>query len=237
VEWYQNISPLTLRALGAGTLDLTLTYERDQEAHALDVGWADADVGSVLVFNDHFLLVGPASDPAGVLREELVEGAFRRLHKYAEEDCERSTEGVFFSRDDDSATNLKEREIWTAAGVEVPSKAAWYLCSNVFPADALRRAAEEGLYLLVDNGTWRTLGSEVRGRMRVFKSGGDFLRNPCHALVSKNGREEVMGFLDWMRDEGPGGGQEVVELFGKDGEGDLPLFTRARQPDFTNEEL
>lgn len=232
IEWYQNISPLTLRALSVGALDITLTYERDQEVSAIEAGWADSRTGAALIFNDHFLLVGPSSDPAGLreIRAAGVQAAFRRLGEYADGlPLALQSKGVFISRNDESATNLKEREIWAAAGVQVP--APWYIRNSIFPIDALKQATEEGLYLLTDHGSWTTLRNEIGACMAVYACGGDILRNQCCALIRKAADQGVLNFLSWLRDEGSYGGQVIIEAFDAE-QGAGPLFTRARQLDF-----
>lgn len=229
IEWYQNISPLTLCALRARQLDLALTYERDAERELLERGQAE---GGACVFNDHFILVGPAADPAGLgLGGQDAVGAFGKLlERGAGSDA-----GLFLSRDDGSATNLRERHLFSLAGaswaepagaaVDLPS---WYIRSSVFPADALRVAARDGFYTLTDAGTLGMLRNEVGGAFARFAASGELLRNTCCMLVAASPRDDVKRFAAWLLGEE---GQQVVETYGEEW-GWGRLFTRASVLDF-----
>lgn len=229
IEWYQNISPVALSALRAHQLDLTLTYERDAERELLDRGEAE---GGACVFNDHFLLVGPLADPAGLgLGGQDAVGAFGKLLEHGAG----SNAGLFLSRDDGSATNLRERHLFSLAGaawaepagapVDPPS---WYTRSSVFPADALRAAARAGLYTLTDAGTLGMLRNEVGGAFARFAAGGELLRNTCCMLTASPPRNEVKHFAEWLLGKE---GQHVVETYGEEWGWDR-LFTRASVLDF-----
>jgi len=205
IEWYQNISPLTLQALRAGTLDIALTYERDQEDLAVAQGWAEAPT---LIFNDHFVLVGPVSNPAGLNSTDSPEAAFAKLAAFA---CSHPVLPLFLSRNDSSATCLKERSIWKAVGVDVAYGPFpdWYICDSVFPVDALLRADQAGLYTLTDHGTFTMFGNKV-DMTKLFVMGGDLLRNPCNALLSCRAGFETRRFLKYLGEEG----QDVIARFG-----------------------
>lgn len=56
IGWIQTISRLTLENLKDGVIDISFTYEQEPELQAIQEGWATQ---RTLVFNDHFLLVGP----------------------------------------------------------------------------------------------------------------------------------------------------------------------------------
>lgn len=205
IEWYQNISPLTLRALRDGTLDIALTYERDQEDLAVSQGWAEAPT---LIFNDHFVLVGPATNPAGLGITDSPAKAFAKLASLA---SSQPSSPLFLSRNDNSATSLKERSIWKAIGVDLTSRnfPDWYICDSVFPADALLRADRQDLYTLTDHGTFAMLLSEMIST-KLFVMGGDLLRNPCSALLRCHAEAETRRFLKYLCEEG----QQVIQSFG-----------------------
>jgi len=205
IEWYQNISPLTLRALRDGTLDIALTYERDQEDLAIAQGWAE---GPTLIFNDHFVVVGPATNPAGLDVTDSPVEAFTKLASFAKR---YPASPLFLSRNDNSATSLKERLIWKAIGVDLTSKnfPDWYLCDSVFPAAALLRADRQGLYTLTDHGTFAMLSKEMIST-KLFSIGGDLLRNPCNALLRCRADAETRRFLEYLGKDG----QQVVHHFG-----------------------
>lgn len=223
VAWYQNISPLTLQALQDGNIDIAFTYERDQEAKIFDEGWI---LKPELVFNDHFVLVGPKDNPAGVQSSDTPEQGFEKIARLGTSHPERP---LFLSRHDESATNLKELAIFESIGVSISKKSIppWYVCNTVFPVDALRQA-DEGFYTLTDHGTFGMVSAELKSTVKYIL-GGDLLRNPCNALLGTKARKEVQEFMEYVRSDH---GQEVIARFGQELYGQ-PLFTRATQLDFT----
>lgn len=91
---------------------------------------------------NHFLLVGPADDPAGV-RDMDATDAFAKL---------RQATSLFVSRGDDSGTHKKEKEIWELVGMQPD----WpgYMESGQGMGATLTMANEKQAYTLTDNGTY-----------------------------------------------------------------------------------
>ncbi len=58
--------------------------------------------------HNHFVIVGPASDPAGVRKAKKATEAFDDIA---------AASASFVSRGDDSGTNIKELDIWDDASV------------------------------------------------------------------------------------------------------------------------
>lgn len=221
IAWYQNISRLTLEALKNGTIDMALTYERDQEDVYLQEGTATE---RTLVFNDHFVIVGPASNPAHVTPGDKAATIFAKVARQGE------AQGApaFLSRDDGSATHCKEQTIWEQAGRapwNVPS--AWYVRHTVFPRDALVEANNRSLYTIIDRGTWTSTRPRLNDAV-LYGQGGEQLRNPCHALLQAHPTALAQAFLAYLKSPR---GQQVVANFGRTDHGE-PLFTPADQPDF-----
>ncbi|KAL5338516.1 hypothetical protein BJX70DRAFT_398655 [Aspergillus crustosus] len=100
IQWICNHSRNTQLALLHGQIDLTLTYEREQEDISVEEGWA---TNAGCLFHDHFFLAGPSHDPANVRQAKSITEAFDRIA---------TTQSVFYSRSDGSATMWKERNIW-----------------------------------------------------------------------------------------------------------------------------
>jgi tungstate transport system substrate-binding protein len=128
-----------------GYIDVALTYERDQEALAASEGWSRS-AGRVM--HDHFCIAGPVHDPAGVRGAHSVADALAQIAKAG---------ALFHSRADASATMWKERGLWRDVGLQPwehlgdASVSAWYKTSVSSPAEALKRADDEGAYLLTVN--------------------------------------------------------------------------------------
>lgn len=70
-------------------------------------------------FRDHFLLIGPPSNPANISSDSDILAIFADLHAAAEGDpTEPPTR--FLSRYDKSATNIKEALLWASIGQVSP---------------------------------------------------------------------------------------------------------------------
>ncbi|MBU6338401.1 MAG: substrate-binding domain-containing protein [Rickettsiales bacterium] len=222
IAWYQDISPNTLKQLQNGTIDIALVYEKEQGYKAVNEGYA---TNWTPIFNDHFLIVGPKSNPAGLSARDLAQEAFEKIAAAGE----KNLEAIFLSRDDNSGTNVKEQSIWNLVGISPwKSEKSWYVKSHVFPKDALLQADKEELYVLTDFGTWLSNSKELRN-LKIYVRGGETLVNPCFALTGIKPNKETMDFLNYLKSDR---GQYMISTFGKDKFGGFALFTPAVQMDF-----
>lgn len=215
-----------------GHVDLALTYERDQEEISVKEKWA---VNSGCVFQDHFCVVGPFDDPASIKDAKSPPEAFSRIA---------STQSLFHSRADGSATMHKEHSIWQEAHLAPwndESTSNWYKTMDQSPADALIKADSCGAYLLIDRSTLlaQTICQNVVASTVYLEptSPNNILMNSCHALYPPHApletRTEIKSFLAYVRSPR---GQRVISQFGKNESG-LSLFSpiseRAARPELT----
>ncbi|HSW35667.1 MAG TPA: substrate-binding domain-containing protein, partial [Candidatus Limnocylindrales bacterium] len=96
-----------------GDVDVVLVHDRITELILVEAGYF-VDRYDV-IYND-FILVGPASDPAGVRNAVDVFDAFNLIAR---------SEYPFISRGDDSGANRKELRLWAGVGIN-PKNADWY---------------------------------------------------------------------------------------------------------------
>jgi tungstate transport system substrate-binding protein len=97
---------------------------------------------------NHFVIVGPADDPAGI-DGMSPEEAFATLAE--------QKSSPFISRGDNSGTHSKEKAIWAAAGYnysDITSSGDWYVSAGKGMAPTLLHADEVGGYTLSDIGTF-----------------------------------------------------------------------------------
>ena len=151
----------------AGQGDVLIGHSPPQEAQFLADGFSYESIGRTVMWND-YVLVGPAADPAGVLRAARNDaaGAFQAIAAAGA-----AGRAHFVSRGDNSGTNVKERDIWAltnvarnarnepAAGTGNPG---WYHKAGLGMADTLRLTqqcpfAGGGCYALTDRGTLQQL--------------------------------------------------------------------------------
>ncbi len=144
-----------------------------------------------------FVLVGPASDPAGVRGRDIV-AALKKLASAGA-----SPPFGFLSRGDKSGTHAAELRYWKAAGVDLAAArpAADRECGCGM-GPALNIAASTGAYLLADRGTW--LAFKNRGDLRVLVEGDTRLFNQYGVIVVNPARHRhvrqalAQGFVDWV---------------------------------------
>lgn len=213
IGWIQTISRLTLENLKDGVIDISLTYEEIPELKAIEEGYAS---DRTLIFNDHFILVGPKDNPANLLKKDLVGDAFNKIAM---------SESHFFSRNDLSGTNKKERFIWNTLQLN-PWNNFWYCREHLFPADSLKRADKEGCYTLTDRGTY-LMTKELLPNTVVYIQNDHSLLNRCHAMLRYPSRPYAMLFLDYLKSKRA---QELICHY--KGQSHLPLFTEACVDEF-----
>ena len=216
VEWYKSDTTETIAYLQTGIVDLGITYTPSAESVAISQGIVRSP--SHYLFRDHFLLVGPPSNPANLTNTTDIGVLFAQLHATAESAT--STPLVrFLSRYDKSATNIAESQLWLAIG-QAPWATAystWYHQYINFPAQALRAAALLEEYTLTDRGTLLSSPKEVQNATRIYRAGTnnatDPLLLPAHLLVGAKAANmtQADGFAKWAVSKT--GGQKVVEGF------------------------
>ncbi|HYM39454.1 MAG TPA: substrate-binding domain-containing protein [Thermoplasmata archaeon] len=127
---------------------------------------------SAVMYN-RFMIVGPASDPAGISGLTNATTAFRKIWQ---------TNSTFISRGDNSGTNVKELAIWARVGY-TPTAAddSWYLDTGQGMAATLTVASEKSAYTLTDDGTFYALQGSLK--LQILVAGDPFLFNQYHIIV------------------------------------------------------
>ncbi|GLB40858.1 putative PBP superfamily domain containing protein [Lyophyllum shimeji] len=228
VGWYLGDTTESLGLLAAGSVDIAVTYNDAAERQAVVSRAASRrEYG----FRDHFLLVGPKSNPAGLDKDnDDILMMFNKIVSSGNVDVASPPDLTkrpavrFLSRFDKSATNIKESELFITIG-QVPWAlvySKWYHQYPRFPLQALEAASLLSEYTLTDRGTWLSSPPSITGKLEIFKAGLDLdpadpLLNPAHVLLgSKADRKNVMNaksFMDWVvRSDG---GQKVIREFMK----------------------
>jgi tungstate transport system substrate-binding protein len=146
-----------------------------------------------VMYND-FVLIGPASDPAGVKGLKDVAQAFNAIKNEA---------APFVSRGDRSGTHSAELALWRAAGVTIAQdKGPWYREIGQGMGAALNTASAMSAYTLSDRATWlafknkRDLTIVLAGDARLLNQYGVIVVNPQkHPHVK---RELAQQFVDYL---------------------------------------
>jgi tungstate transport system substrate-binding protein len=150
-----------------GDSDSLLVHDTAGEKKMVEEGFATErrDV----MYND-FVVIGPASDPAGVKAAKTAAEAFQMI---------REKEAVFASRGDDSGTHRAEKRIWESAG-GLP-KGSWYRELGSGMGATLNSAAAMDAYVLADRGTWISFAN--RQNLAIVFEGDPVLFNQYGSLL------------------------------------------------------
>jgi tungstate transport system substrate-binding protein len=222
---FEKETGIRVRHVGAGTgaaldiakqgnVDLVMVHAKSLEEKFIKEGFGTERIP--LMYND-FVIVGPASDPAGI---KGLKSATAALRKIAE------TKTVFISRGDKSGTHIAEMELWDKAGIKPAG--SWYTVyqkgteGNV---PTLRFTNSQGAYTVIDRATYLTLQKEIR--LVVLVEGDEALLNFI-SLIPVNPQKfpkinysDAMIFVKWL--VSPEKGQKIIRDFGKEKFGS-PLF-------------
>ncbi|KAH0398310.1 hypothetical protein KCU89_g7372, partial [Aureobasidium melanogenum] len=233
IDWISNHSRHSQIALLGDLVQVALTYEPAYEDLSIREGWAER---LAKVFNDHFILVGPAANPAGVAIDGKIADAMRAIADYGSSSDVRHDSGIFQTRGDGSATFYKELALWKLAQVDLSSAKSWRVTKPGTPYEALTSADRTGAYIITDRATYLTAKRDnALVSTAPFIEGGSELLNPCSALVNIKAPYNVLAreFASWL------GSQEVQQMVAKYGQRwsvATPIFSTAEQQDVTRTE-
>jgi tungstate transport system substrate-binding protein len=137
-----------------------------------EVEFMDQQYGSDrrLVMHNDFIIVGPASDPAGIKGVATAVEAFTRIA---------GAQTPFVSRADKSGTNTKELGIWEAASITPAG--TWYIESGQGMGATLTMTSEKAAYTLTDRATY--LANKDNLQLEILVEGEKALLNIYHVIV------------------------------------------------------
>jgi tungstate transport system substrate-binding protein len=191
-----------------GDGDVVLVHSKPDEEKFVAEGWGVRRYD--VMYND-FVIVGPASDPAGIAGLKQADEAFKKIAE---------AKAPFASRGDDSGTNKEEMRLWKAAGVDAKKASGdWYLETGSGMGATLNTAVGKQAYTLTDRGTWLSFANKddfkvlVEGDPKLFNQYGVILVNPKKhpSVKAKQGQ----AFIDWLI--GPEG-QATIASYKIDGQ-------------------
>jgi tungstate transport system substrate-binding protein len=200
-----------------GNADVLMVHARSREDAFMEAGHGVRRED--LMYND-FVILGPASDPAGIKGTSDAPAALAQIA---------ASQSSFISRGDDSGTHTKEKAIWKAAGIEAAGD--WYIPAGQGMGAVLTMADEQQAYTLSDRATY--LARTLEGiELAVVVEGDPILFNPYGVMaVNPDKGDHIQAewantFMDWLISP------EIQEKIGQFGveEFGMPLFTPDAQP-------
>jgi tungstate transport system substrate-binding protein len=166
------------------------------------------------VMHNDFVLVGPATDPAGIRGMTDVTTALMRIA---------GGEHAFASRGDDSGTHKKELSLWDAASSDPrPASGTWYRETGSGMGATLNTASAMNAYALTDRATWVRFGN--KGELEILVEGDPRLHNPYGVIVVNPDKHphvrvaDAQAFVDWLMSDT---GQRAIAAYRVEG---LQLF-------------
>ena len=195
-------------------VDLVVVHAKSLEEKFVAEGWGTERIP--LMYND-FVLMGPKEDPAGVKGMTDITEALEAI---------KDTKSHFISRDDNSGTDVKEKELWAAAGI-TPS-GDWYEAyekGSSGNGPTLMYTDAENAYTIMDRATYLTKKDSLKNIVILVEKDERMLNFiniiPCNPeKMPKVDAEGAEDFINWLvSDEA----QEIIANFGVDKYGE-PLF-------------
>lgn len=221
---YTKKTGVKIRHVGAGTgatlemakngqFDLVLVHARALEDKFIADGFG-VDRRD-LMYND-FVILGQASDPAGIKGEKDATVALKKIA---------AAKALCVTRGDNSGTDVKEKELWAKAGIKPAGD--WYVVyekGSTGNGPTTKYADQRQAYVLMDRATIITLRKDIKLEILVEK-GEDLLNyislikvNP--AKFPKVNAAGANQYVDWLvSDEA----QQLIKNFGVAQYGE-PLF-------------
>jgi len=147
------------------------------------------------MYND-FVMIGPASDPAGVKGNRVKEAL----------NAVSSKKMKFISRGDKSGTHQAEMNLWKSSGLPVPDKESWYIQAGQGMLTTIQMAAEQNGYTLTDRGTYIKHEDTMKGNppLKILVEGDDLLKNIYSVIVVNQAKcpnvkpDLAKAFSNWM---------------------------------------
>jgi len=200
-----------LEMAAGGNADAVLVHAPESERKYVESG--DLVEGRLVMHND-FVIVGPASDPAGIRNATDITAVMQAL----------AATGGFISRGDDSGTHKMELSLWQQAGIDpdsVPNREE----TGQGMGATLNVANQRQAYTLTDRGTYLALRNDLdlevlfEGDRTLLNIYSVYLVNPDkHSGVKV---EQARAWVEFMVSPEV---QEVIGNFKREEYGE-PLFT------------
>jgi tungstate transport system substrate-binding protein len=201
-----------------GNVDIIFVHAKQREEAFVADGYGTERYP---VMHNDFVILGPASDPAGI---KGMHDAAAALEQIA------AANAPFVSRGDDSGTHTKEQALWQATGLELSKQTqtivkkgaktevtfvspetsdGWYNSIGQGMGKALTFADEKQAYVLADRGTYLKykFGRDVPIELEVLCEGDPLLANP-YGIIPVNPEkhpgvryELAKQFAEWLTSE------------------------------------
>jgi tungstate transport system substrate-binding protein len=228
---FEKETGIRVRHVGAGTgaalniarkgnVDLVMAHAKSLEEKFIQEGFGTERID--LMYND-FVIVGPASDPAGIKGMKNAKEALKRI----------AGKGVtFISRGDKSGTHMGEMRLWEKARIK--PQGSWYVIyekGSEGNVSTLRYTDQRQAQTFIDRATYLSLKNQIKLGILVEKD--EALLNFISVIpvnprkFPKVNHADTMKFVKWLTL--PEKGQKIIADFGKDKYGSPLFFANSKE--------
>ena len=203
-----------------GDADMILVHSPSQELTFLKGGYG-AD-RKIVAYN-FFLIVGPASDPAGIAGMTDVNAALQKLYNAAQT----NSQVQWVTRNDGSGTATAEQNLWKAAGYNYTTlltQTSWFHATGQGMGTSLL-VANNGVggaasaYIFSDTGTYLAyydqgniqLKPEIQGQKALLNVYSAIIDDPRNSALTATHFDASLTFVNWLVSPE---GQQVIADFG-----------------------
>lgn len=187
-----------------GDADVLLVHAPSREEKFIEAGFG---VNRRSVMYNDFIIIGPKTDPAGIMGEKNASEAFSKIAGKG---------AIFISRGDDSGTHIKEQGLWKESGVQlrdikkmiskngkdrevqyVAPEGKWYLSIGQGMGTVLMMADEKNAYTLSDRATY--LAYKDKLDLEILSQGDERLFNPYSIIAVNPDRYKEINYFGAMQ--------------------------------------
>ena len=187
-----------------GNADVLLVHSPADEKTFMDNAFG---TDRRLVMHNYYIIVGPASDPAGIQSATSTVDAFQKIA---------ASGAQFISRGDASGTNKMELSLWKKAGI-TPAGLDWYVETGQGMSATLTIASEKAAYTLTDRATFLTNMDNLK--LDALYEDDAALLNAYHVIVVNHDKwpatnlDGALAFAIYIVSPA---GQAIIMNYGKD---------------------
>jgi tungstate transport system substrate-binding protein len=228
---FEKETGIRVRHVGAGTgealkiaekgnVDLVMVHAKSLEEKFVASGFGTERIA--FMYND-FVIVGPATDPAGVKGMKSATAALQQIAAKG---------ALFISRGDNSGTHVAEQELWKKTGVK--PEGSWYKMyekGNEGNVPTLKFTDQQKGYTVIDRATYLSIKNNIK--LEVLVEGDEALLNRI-SLIPVNPKKfprvnaaDTATYVAWLTS--PDKGQRLVAEFGREKYGQPLFFPDSRQ--------
>lgn len=181
LTWLSLGTGAAMTTAARGDADVLLVHDRVREDAFVASG--NGTLRVTVMYND-FIIIGPASDPAGVAGENATLAMINIASAGGLGNAQ------FASRTDGSGTHALEQRLWVKAGITGYVNQSWYWSANSGMAATIRVANEKGAYTISDRGTYLKLKAEMNETLSlvILCENDSALLNPYGIILMNSTR-------------------------------------------------